>query len=73
MNLYAIVETNNNRLVGFVNTLVDIPNCYLISDVEADGDLIGKRYNNGVWEDVSEPISEADKFTSDYAKGLGRV
>lgn len=73
MNLYAIIETNNNRLVGFVNTLVDIADCYLVSDVEANGDLIGKRYNNGVWEDVETPISEADKFTSEYAKSLGRI
>lgn len=73
MKLYAIVETNNNRLVGFVNALVNITDCYLIPDVEADGDLIGKRYNNGTWEDVESPISEQDKFTSDYAKGLNRV
>lgn len=73
MKLYAIVETNNNRLIAFVNTLVDINGCYLVPDVEADGDLIGKRYNNGTWEDVKSPISEEDKFTSDYAKQLNRV
>jgi hypothetical protein len=73
MNLYAIVETNNNRLVDFVNTLVDIPGCFLVPDIEPDGDLIGKRYNNGVWEEVSEPISDADKFTSIFAKEIGRV
>ena len=73
MKLYAIVETNNNRLIAFVNTLVDINGCYLISDVETNEDLIGKRYNNGSWEDVESPISEQDKFTSDYAKQLNRI
>ena len=73
MNLYAIVETNNNRLVSFVNTLVDIPDCYLIPNIEPASHLIGKKYNNGIWEDVEAPISEEDKFTSEYAKALGRI
>jgi len=73
MKLYAIVETNNNRLIAFANALMAIDGCYLIPDVDHDINLIGKRYNNGVWETVSEPISETDKFTSDYAKALGRV
>lgn len=73
MNLYAIVETNNNRLISFVNTLVDIPGCYLIPDIEPASHLIGKKYNNGFWEDVEDPILEEDKFTSEYAKALGRI
>jgi hypothetical protein len=73
MKLYAIVETNNNRLVSFVNTLVDIPGCYLIPDIEPASHLIGKKYNNGIWEDVEAPISEEDEFTSEYAKALNRV
>ncbi len=76
MNIYAVVETNNNRLVSFANTEVDIPNCYLVPGIDSNsdlGDLIGKRYNNGVWDDVTVPITEEDKFASDYAKALGRI
>ena len=73
MKLYAIIETNNNRLVSFSTGLMEIPGCYLIPNIDHDDNLIGKRYNNGVWEDVEEPISEQDKFTSIYALELGRV
>ncbi len=73
MKLYAILEIANNRLIAFSNAPYNIEDCYQIPNIDHDDTLIGKRYNNGVWEDVATPISEEDKFTSDYAKALGRV
>lgn len=73
MKLYAIIETNNNRLICFSNSQMDIEGCYILADVEFDETLIGKKYNNGIWEDILKPISDNDKFTSAYAKSLGRV
>jgi hypothetical protein len=73
MKLYAIIETANNRLIAFSNAPYNINDCYQIANIDHDDSLIGKRYNNGVWEEVTEPISEQDKFKSEYAKALGKV
>jgi hypothetical protein len=73
MKLYAILETTNNRLVAFSNAPYIIADCYQIPDIDHDDTLIGKKYNNGVWEDVLQPISEQDKFKSEFAKALGKV
>lgn len=73
MKLYAIIETANNRLIAFSNAPMTIPECYLIENIEHSDELIGKRYNNGNWEEVASPISENDKFKSRYALDLGRI
>jgi hypothetical protein len=73
MNYNVIIDKFNNRAIAFCNDNLDIPDTYLVFDIEYDVSILGKRYNNGNWEEVPTPISEQDKFKSAYAIGLSRV
>jgi len=73
MKYNVIVDSFNNRAVAFCNDKLEIPDTYLVLDVEHDGTIIGKKYNNGTWEEVSTPISEENKYKSAYALGLNKI
>lgn len=73
MKLNAIIDTSSNRLIAFCNDLLDIPDTYIITNINPSGISIGNRYNNGTWETVLNPTFPENQFKSKYAKDLNRI
>lgn len=63
---YGIIDSQSNRLIAFCSHDISIEDCYTVPNLIPDDDMIGQKYNNGIWEYSDEP------FSSQYAIALGR-
>ncbi len=63
---FVIIDTATDRAIQFTNVAVDYPDCYCIEG-DFEPSVIGKKYNNGNWEESSEP------FVSDQGRWVASI
>lgn len=67
MYVYAQINEDNICIaVSQLSGLVDLPNMIKLDSYNLN--VLGRKYNNGVWEEVPQPEPKSEPTTSDLAE-----
>ena len=65
--MYKYAQSNNEGICfskSLLSGIVDSPDMILLTDEDYDKPLLGKKYVNGLWEDIIPDMREMDESPS---------